>query len=152
MQQPPRNVNPRKRGLSPFLVNLFCRPCVLLSDNFYDIKEIGGYSVTKYLTRKEELILLTVFRLGEAASLVNVREQLTQSTGRAWSVGNVFVPLDRLSRIGFLETRIGQPTARRGGKAVKYYLLTKLGRKALADLKRVHDTLWKGLPDLALEE
>jgi DNA-binding PadR family transcriptional regulator len=108
--------------------------------------------VTKYLTRKEELILLTVFRLGEAASLVNVREHLKQSTGHGWSVGNVYVPLDRLSRIDLLETRIGEPTARRGGKAVKYYLLTKLGRKALADLKRVHDTLWKGLPDLALEE
>lgn len=108
--------------------------------------------MTKYLTRKEELILLTVFWLGDAASLVNIREHLKQSTGHGWSVGNVYVPLDRLSRLAFLETRIGEPTARRGGKAVKYYLLSKHGRKALADLKKIHDTLWEGLPDLALEE
>jgi DNA-binding PadR family transcriptional regulator len=108
--------------------------------------------VTKYLTRKEELILLTVFRLGDAASLVNVREQLIHSTGHNWSVGNVYVPLDRLDRLGFLETRVGQPSARRGGKAVKYYLLSKHGRKALAELKRVQDCLWEGLPDFALEE
>jgi DNA-binding PadR family transcriptional regulator len=106
----------------------------------------------KYLTRKEELILLTVFRLGDAANLVSIRERLAQSTGRAWSVGNVYVPLDRLSRLGFLEARIGQPTARRGGKAIKYYLLTGLGRQSLAELKRVHDALWEGLPDLASGE
>ena len=106
----------------------------------------------KYLTRKEELILLTVFRLGESASLVNIREQLTRTTGRAWSVGNVYVPLDRLSRLGFLETRIGQPTARRGGKAIKFYLLTRQGKDSLAELKKVHDALWEGLHDLAAGE
>lgn len=107
---------------------------------------------TKYLTRKEELILLTVFRLGETASLVNVREQLMISTGHGWSVGNVYVPLDRLSRLGLLEPRIGEPSPRRGGKAVKFYLLTRQGRMALADLKRVHDSLWEGLPNLAQED
>jgi PadR family transcriptional regulator PadR len=106
----------------------------------------------KYLTRKEELILLTIFRLGEAANLVNIREQLAHSTGRAWSVGNVYVPLDRLSRLGFLDTRIGQPTARRGGKAVKFYLLTRQGKESLAELKRVHDALWDGLADPAAGE
>ncbi len=106
----------------------------------------------KYLTRKEELILLTVFRLGESASLVNIREQLTHTTGRAWSVGNVYVPLDRLSRLGFLETRIGQPTARRGGKAIKFYLLTRQGKDSLTELKKVQDALWEGLTGLAAGE
>ncbi len=108
--------------------------------------------MAKYLTRKEELVLLSVFRLGNGASLVNVREQLALSTGFNWSVGNVYVPLDRLNRLGFLATRIGDPTARRGGKAVKYYLLTRKGKQALADLKKVHETLWEGIPDLALRE
>jgi PadR family transcriptional regulator PadR len=106
----------------------------------------------KYLTRKEELILLTAFRLGETASLVNVREQLMTSTGHNWSVGNVYVPLDRLNRLGFLETRIGEPSPRRGGKAVKYYLLTRQGRRALADLKRVYESLWEGIPSLTQED
>lgn len=107
---------------------------------------------TKYLTRKEELILLTVFRLGETANLVNVRKQLMTHTGQAWSVGNVYVPLDRLNRLGLLETHIGEPSPRRGGKAVKFYLLTRHGREALADLKRVHDSLWDGVPNLAQED
>jgi DNA-binding PadR family transcriptional regulator len=104
--------------------------------------------VNKYPTRKEELILLTAFRLGDAASLVNIRDRLKHTTGHGWSVGNVYVPLDRLSRMGYLQTRIGESKPRRGGKAVKYYLLTRKGRKALAELKRVHEALWDGLPDL----
>lgn len=49
----------------------------------------------KYLTRKEELILITVLKLKEQASLVQIRRQLIASTGHDWSVGNVYVPLDR---------------------------------------------------------
>ena len=100
-----------------------------------------------YLTRKQEMILLAVFKLGESASLVKVREILNISTGRDWSVGNVYVPLDRLARMGYLETRVGEPTSRRGGKAVKYYSLSREGREALAELKKVHDAFWKGLAD-----
>lgn len=109
-------------------------------------------SITSYLTRKEELILLAVHKLGVLASLVSVREILNVSTGRDWTVGNVYVPLGRLEKLGYLETRVGEPTARRGGKAVKYYALSRQGKEALAELKRVHDTMWNGVSDFALEK
>jgi len=98
-----------------------------------------------YLTRKEEMILLAVFKLGEEANLVKVRELLNLSTGREWTVGNVYVPLDRMTKLGYLETHVGEPTSRRGGKAVKYYLLSREGREALGELKRVHETMWEGV-------
>lgn len=107
---------------------------------------------TNYLTRKEELILLAVYKLGESASLVKIREILNVSTGREWTVGNVYVPLDRMSKLGYLETRHGEPTSRRGGKAVKYYFLSHEGKEALAELKRVHDTMWNEISDPALEK
>lgn len=109
-------------------------------------------SITNYLTRKEELILLAVHKLGESASLVRVLEILNVSTGRDWTVGNVYVPLDRMTKLGYLETRVGEPTARRGGKAMKYYVLSRQGKEALAELKKVHDTMWNGISDLALEK
>ena len=109
-------------------------------------------TINTYLTRKEELILLAVHKLDESASLVRVREILNVSTGREWTMGNVYVPLDRMTRLGYLETRVGEPTARRGGKAKKYYSLSRQGKKALAELKRVHDTMWKGVSDLAPEK
>jgi PadR family transcriptional regulator PadR len=107
---------------------------------------------TNYLTRKEELILLAVYKLGESASLVKIREILNVSTGREWTVGNVYVPLDRMSKLGYLETRQGEPTSHRGGKAVKYYFLSREGKEALAELKRIHDTMWKEISDPAFEK
>ena len=105
-----------------------------------------------YLTRKEELILLAVCKLGESASLVKIREILNMSTGREWTIGNVYVPLDRMTKLGYLETRHGEPTSRRGGKAVKYYHLSLEGKEALAELKRVYDTMWEEISDPAFEE
>ena len=106
----------------------------------------------KYLTRKEELILLAIFKLGDRASLVTIREHLTASTGHEWTVGNVYVPLDRMSKLGYLESRIGDPTALRGGKGVKYYRLTKKGEEALLELQKVHDRMWAGIPELAIKK
>ena len=106
----------------------------------------------KYLTRKEELILLAVFKLEDGASLVKIRKYLAASTEHEWTVGNVYVPLDRMTKLGYLESRIGHPTAQRGGKAVKFYLLSKKGEKALAELRRVHDKMWAGIPEFALKK
>ena len=103
----------------------------------------------KYLTRKEELILLAIFRLEDRASLVKIREHLTITTGHEWTVGNVYVPLDRMSKLGYLESRIGDPTAQRGGKAVKFYRLSKKGEEALFELREVHDRMWAGIPEMA---
>jgi PadR family transcriptional regulator PadR len=106
----------------------------------------------KYLTRKEELILLTIYRLEESASLVKIRDLLITSTGHNWTVGNVYVPLDRMDKLGYLETCIGEPTSQRGGKAVKFYTLSRKGKKALSDLKKVHDRMWADLPEMAYEK
>jgi len=105
-----------------------------------------------FLTRKEELILLAILRLGESASLVKIREFLVESTGQKWSVGNVYVPLDRMNRLDYLDTRIGAPTALRGGKAVKYYRLSQKGTRALVALRKVSETMWAGVSGLILEK
>lgn len=107
---------------------------------------------TNYLTRKEELILLAVYKLGKSASLVKVRELLNISTGRDWTMGNVYVPLDRMTKLGYLETHVGEPTSRRGGKAVKYYGISREGKEALAELKKVHETMWDGITDRAFDK
>ena len=105
-----------------------------------------------FLTRKEELILLAILRLDKSASLVKIREYLIESTGQEWSVGNVYVPLDRMSRLDYLTTLIGAPTSSRGGKAVKFYRLTKKGMEALMALKKVNETMWAGMSGLIFEK
>jgi DNA-binding PadR family transcriptional regulator len=106
----------------------------------------------KYLTRKEEMILLAVFKLDSSASLVNIRKHLASATGQKWSVGNVYVPLDRMSKLDYLEIRVGDPTAKRGGKAVKFYSLSRKGKEALMELRKVHERMWAEVPAWAAEK
>ncbi len=106
----------------------------------------------KYPTKKEELLLLAVLKLGDLASLVSIRRLLSESTGENWSVGNVYVALDNLLKAGFLEASVGEPSAKRGGKAVKYYRLTESGLKTLAEIKKVHDIMWRAFSVPASEE
>lgn len=106
----------------------------------------------KYLTRKEELLLLAVLQLKDKASLVSIRKLLNKSTGEEWTVGNVYVALNKLQKTGYLECSIGEPSAKRGGKAVKFYTVSKDGLKALEQSKKIQDLMWQGFPAAVTEK
>ncbi len=99
----------------------------------------------KTLTRTEEQILLTIYHLQDKAYLVTIRDMLKEMTGKCLDIGTIYVPLKRLDHNGYLMSYYGEPTAVRGGKAIKFYKLTAKGYKALAAMKRVQDRLWKGV-------
>ena len=102
---------------------------------------IKGFHM-KLITRQEELILLAVYHLRENAYLVTVRRFLKEQTGNSWSVGAVYVPLERLRKKGYLESYIGGPNARRGRNEIKYYKLSRPGLRALAERKQINDVMW----------
>jgi DNA-binding PadR family transcriptional regulator len=106
----------------------------------------------KYLTRQEELVLLSVFQLKENAYLITIQNFLNRLTGKKWSISSVYVPLSRLEKNGYLKSTIGEATEKRGGKGIKYYQITKAGTKALSDLKDVYDKMWKGIGELVIKE
>ena len=102
----------------------------------------------KFLTRQEELVLLSVFQLKDKAYLISIQELLNRSTGKNWSVSSVYIPLSRLEKREYLKTTIGEVTEKRGGKAIKYYQLTKIGHQALVELEAINETMWKGVNGL----
>jgi DNA-binding PadR family transcriptional regulator len=104
------------------------------------------------LTRAEELILLAVWRLRDKAYSVEIRGDLKAVTGRPWSFGAVYMPLDRLVKRGHLESHLADPTSERGGRSKRIYRLTNQGRSALKEIRRIQDTAWEGLPRGATEE
>lgn len=99
----------------------------------------------RLLTRQEELVLLTIFQLKGNSYLVRIREFLNEQTSREWSISSVYVPLSRLTRDDYLRELIGQPTAKRGGKAIKYYEITDAGMAVLRELNTLNQVMWKGL-------
>ncbi|MFC1561524.1 PadR family transcriptional regulator [candidate division KSB1 bacterium] len=105
----------------------------------------------KYITRKEELMLLAILKLGSGAYLVRLREFLNDNTEKRWTVGNVFVTLEKLEESDYIRSRIGEPTAKRGGKAIKYYQVTDSGREALRTVKTVQDEMWDGIYDFVFD-
>ena len=99
----------------------------------------------KILSRPEELILIAVLHLKDDAYGVTIRNHIIRRTGVEWTIGAIYVPLNRLAKAGYLETSIGDPTPERGGKRKKFYSLTPRGAKALAFAKRINDSMWNGL-------
>lgn len=55
--------------------------------------------MSKYLSRPEEIILLSVLKLDNNAYGVSIREMVQDMTGKYWSIGAVYVPLERLENI-----------------------------------------------------
>lgn len=102
----------------------------------------------KFLTRQQELVFLSVFRLKDNAYLISIQDHLNRFTGKDWSVSSVYIPLSRLEKRGYLKTTIGEATEKRGGKAIKYYQVTKIGLKALAEIEAINETMWSGVKGL----
>ncbi|MFC1565020.1 PadR family transcriptional regulator [candidate division KSB1 bacterium] len=105
----------------------------------------------KLLTRPEELVLLAVWRLQDDAYCVLIREQLMGVTGRDWSFGAIYDPLDRLEKKGLLESNLSEPTQQRGGRSKRIYKLTKTGLEALIEIKNVEEAMWEGISKPSLK-
>jgi PadR family transcriptional regulator, regulatory protein PadR len=94
----------------------------------------------------ELLVLLAVLRLGDGAYAVAVRDEIAERTQSDPSRGAVSVTLDRLDRKGFLRSRLGEPTAERGGKAKRLYTLAAAGQQALRATLHGTQAMLQGLP------
>ena len=101
------------------------------------------------LSRSEEIFLLAIWRLQQDAYGLAIREEVSQASGKTWTVGSVYAPLHRLEKKGFISSQKGKPEARRGGRSKVFYALTKSGKKALITAKEVHDTQWIGIASLS---
>jgi len=94
------------------------------------------------LSRTDEMILLAVWRLRDNAYGVTIAEILTRTSGKKWVLGAVYVPLERLEKKGFLSSRLGKTTHRRGGRSKRLYTLTKEGFSVLIHTKTRDQAIW----------
>ena len=104
-----------------------------------------------YLGEFELMILLAVINLGDEAYGVPISRELETQRGRDVSVGSVYAALDRLENKGLVASSLGDPTPERGGKAKRYFRVTKEGQRQVHETRRVLSKLWQALPELKLE-
>ena len=102
----------------------------------------------KLLSRSEEFLLLSIWRLHDNAYGVTIREQLRMATVKTWAFGALFVSLDRLVKKGHLTSFLSDPTPERGGRSKRIYKLTEDGLQALVKIKQIEKSMWDDLPDV----
>ena len=93
----------------------------------------------------EQIVLLAVARLADAAYGVSIREEIKTCTGRGVSRGAIYVTLDRLEARGYIRTWLADPTPERGGKAKRLCALEPKGARALVQARKALDQMWQGL-------
>lgn len=99
----------------------------------------------KLISRIEELILVSIWRLEENAFGLAILDELERVTGKAWLTGSVYASLARLLKQGYVEAIEGEPTPERGGRRKIFYRITAEGQEALRTLMKVHNALWADL-------
>ncbi|MGD8535034.1 MAG: helix-turn-helix transcriptional regulator [Candidatus Aminicenantes bacterium] len=104
------------------------------------------------LTRNEELVLLSIWRLKDNAYGVTIRENFKQITGKTLNYGSLYNTLYLLVRRGLVESRESEPLSKQGGRRKVLYSLTREGEKALSNAQRVHKLAWGDVPDYAFEK
>ena len=93
----------------------------------------------------EQVVLLAILRLGENAYGVTIRKEITECTGREPAPGALYTTLDRMEEKGLVQSRLGDPTPQRGGRAKRYIKVTTRGRTAVVAAQRSYQTLLQGL-------
>ena len=106
----------------------------------------------KHFTKKEEQILLAIYHLKDSAYLISIREEIKKYTGKYYSVGTIYAPLNRLHAYGYLTAHAARPERASGGKPIKYYRLSPRGMAALSALEKQTRLMWKGFESPAIEE
>jgi PadR family transcriptional regulator PadR len=105
----------------------------------------------KLLSRIEEIILLSIWRLGEDAYGMMIREEVIKATGKKWLLGAIYGPLGRLYKNGYVSTIKGDPTPERGGRSKVYYHLSRKGIAALRKIQLVNSVIWDGIEELEID-
>jgi DNA-binding PadR family transcriptional regulator len=122
---------------------------LLRTEYFFAIVEL--MTSRSYLGEFELMLLLAVLHLGEEAYGVPISRELERNRGRSVSVGSVYAALERLEAKGLIASDLGDPTPERGGKAKRYFRITKEGLRQIHETRRVLTKMWQVLPELKLE-
>jgi PadR family transcriptional regulator PadR len=118
----------------------------LQRDDFLTILEqMAGRS---QLGEFELIVLLALLRLGDDAYGVPIARLIEESTGREVGIGSVYAALERLEQKQLVSSSLWEPTPERGGRAKRYFRVTKAGLLQVRKTQKALVSLWQGLPQL----
>lgn len=93
----------------------------------------------------EQIVLLAILRLDKQAYGVSIRSEIAACTGREPAPGALYTTLDRMEEKGIVRSWFGEATPQRGGRAKRYFAVTKAGMAALVSAQKAYQSLLDGL-------
>ncbi|UWZ84781.1 PadR family transcriptional regulator [Occallatibacter riparius] len=124
------------------------RKKMLRGPDFFTIVEL--MPERSYLGELELMLLLAVIHLGEEAYGVPIARELEKYRKADVAVSSVYAALERLQAKGLITSMLGDPTPERGGKAKRFFRITKEGRRQVQEMRRVLTHLWQKMPDMKM--
>lgn len=118
----------------------------LQTGNFFIILE--QMAARSQLGEFELIVLLALLRVGENAYGVPIARVIEEITGREAGIGSVYAALERLEQKGMVSSSLGNPTPERGGRAKRYFRVTRAGLQQVRNTRKALVALWRGLPQL----
>lgn len=114
-----------------------CRRNVLSESMKNDLYQLGEL---------EELALMIVAILQGEAYGVKVMDEIKEQTKRKVNISAVHTVLDRLEKKGFVTSKMGEPSAERGGRRKRLFQITSEGAQAIQYVHRVRNELFAQIP------
>ena len=105
----------------------------------------------KYLTKIEEILLLSIWQLKDEAYGFKIRHHVSDIIGKDFTYGNLYSALNRLTRKEYVFKRSGESTLQRRGKTRMYYTISSAGIEALKSACDLNQKLWGALKPYCFE-
>ena len=105
----------------------------------------------KELTKTEEILLLTIWKLEDEAYGVKIRQYVSKVIKKEFTYGNLYSVLNQLVKKKYVIKTDGEIVPERRGRRRIYYTVTSLGLKALKAARDMNETLWADIPKYAFE-
>jgi DNA-binding PadR family transcriptional regulator len=96
---------------------------------------------SNYIGEFEELVLLAILSQGDNAYGVTIRQALEEATDRSITVGSLYTTLSRLEEKGLVQSWVGEPTAKRGGRAKRHYRVKGSAEALLKEVQAARQRL-----------
>jgi len=99
----------------------------------------------KNLSVNGQIFLIAIWWLKDEAYGVQIRDKISEMTGRTFTFGTLYNTLDYLAQKGFVTSQSVQILNQTGGNKRVYYTITKDGLEALREARELQESLWKGI-------
>ena len=93
----------------------------------------------------EELVLLATCSLGEEAYANTIKDEVETHSQRTYNLSAIHAALYRLEEKGYLNSELGAPTQKRGGKRKRIFQPTSYGIKSLKKNREMRESLWQNI-------